>query len=172
MEEPDPRLVQRAGGGDVDAFEALVRAYQGPAWRFAQSYVRDRELASDATQEAFIRAYRFLGSFRGDSKFSSWLFRIVRNCCLDLMERRARPAPHLPPSPAPDHETRIEIERAVADLRPELREPFLLVELFGFPYADASAILSVKEGTVKSRVHRARVALAAALAEPEVSGEM
>ncbi len=172
MDEPDPGLVRRAQDGDVDAFESLVRAYQAPAWRFARSYLRDGELAADATQEAFLRAYRFLGSFRGDSKFSSWLFRIVRNCAIDVIERRSRPVPELAPAPAPDHETRAELDGALRGLPRSLREPFLLVELFGFRYADVAAILAVREGTVKSRVHRARLALASALGDLEASGEV
>ena len=79
MRDPDPRTVQRARRGDLLAFEDLVREFQADAFRFAWHLTRDRQLAEDVTQEAFLRAFRFLGGFRGDRKFGSWLFSIVRN---------------------------------------------------------------------------------------------
>ena len=83
VNDPDPRTLERARRGDAGAFEDLVRAYQGDVWRFAYHFTRDRALADDVTQEAFLRAYRFLKGFRGDSRFTSWLFRIARNCAMD-----------------------------------------------------------------------------------------
>lgn len=173
MQDPDPRTLARARAGDPAAFEELVRAYQGDVYRFAYSYTRDRGLAEDATQEAFLRAYRFLPGFRGDSRFGSWLFRIARNCALDAIrarrgqeERALRaPAPLGPPDPA----ARIELQTALAAVSPEHREPFLLIEVFGLSYREAADVLRVRVGTVKSRMHRARLAMMAALAveEPE-----
>jgi RNA polymerase sigma-70 factor (ECF subfamily) len=167
VQEPDPGLLRRAQEGDLDAFEALVRAYQADVWRFARSLVRDRSLADDIAQEALVRAYRFLSGFRGDSKFSSWLFRIVRNCATDATRREGRPPVRFDPTPAPDHQARVEISMALDALPARLREPFLLVEVFGLPYADAANVLQTREGTVKSRVHRARQALIASLTESE-----
>jgi len=69
VNDPDPRTLARAREGDLGAFEDLVRQYQGDVWRFAYHFTRDRTLADDVTQDAFLRAFRFLGGFRGDSKF-------------------------------------------------------------------------------------------------------
>ena len=88
MNDPDPRTLARAREGDLAAFEDLVRQYQGDVWRFAYHFTRDRSLADDVTQDAFLRAFRFLRGFRGDSKFTSWLFRIARNCAMDQIKAR------------------------------------------------------------------------------------
>lgn len=165
MREPDPELIRRAQQGDLDAFESLVRAHQADVWRFARSLLRDRDLADDVAQEALLRAYRFLPTFRGDAKFTSWLFRIVRNCATDVGRRHSREPPEVRPRGAPDHQVRVEIQLALDGLPAWLREPFLLVEVFGLPYADAAVVLSTKAGTVKSRVHRARLALIAELTD-------
>jgi RNA polymerase sigma factor (sigma-70 family) len=88
VNDPDPRTLTRARDGDLGAFEDLVRQYQADVWRFAYHFTRDRSLADDVTQEAFLRAFRFLRGFRGDSKFTSWLFRIARNCAMDQIKAR------------------------------------------------------------------------------------
>lgn len=176
MHDPDPRTLARARDGDVSAFEDLVRAYQADLWRFTYSYTRDRALAEDATQEAFIRAYRFLPSFRGDSRFTSWLFRIARNCALDIIrsrksqEDRALRAPD--PIGPPDPVTRLELQTALSAVSDDHREPFLLIEVFGLSYQEAADVLRVRVGTVKSRMHRARAAMMGALAVEEDAGEL
>src|SRR5439155_21279616 len=88
VQDPDPRTLARAREGDLGAFEELVRAYQADVFRFAWHLTRDRTMAEDVTQDAFLRAFRFLRTYRGDSKFSSWLFRITRNCAMDAMRRQ------------------------------------------------------------------------------------
>ena len=176
VHDPDPRTLARAREGDVSAFEDLVRAYQADLWRFTYSYTRDRALAEDATQEAFIRAYRFLPSFRGDSRFTSWLFRIARNCALDIIrsrksqEDRALRAPD--PIGPPDPVTRLELQTALSAVSDDHREPFLLIEVFGLSYQEAADVLRVRVGTVKSRMHRARAAMMGALAVEEDAGEL
>ncbi len=172
MQEPDPSVLRRAQRGDPDAFEDLVRASQADAWRFACSLTRDTHLAEDVTQEAFVRAFRFLPSFRGDSKFSSWLLQIVRNCALDAMRKASRPVLETPVTAATDQQSRAEITMAIDALPDKLREPFLLIEVFGLPYADASVVLRTKIGTLKSRVFRARAQLMSDLSEGEVAGEV
>ncbi len=89
MREPEPDTIRRAQAGDLRAFESLVRAYQGDAWRFAYHLTRNRAAADDVTQEAFVRAFRAIASYRGEWKFTAWLLRIVRNCAIDV-HRRAR----------------------------------------------------------------------------------
>lgn len=174
MQDPDPRTLARAREGDLAAFEDLVRTYQGDVWRFAYHLTRDRALAEDVTQEAFLRAFRFLRSFRGDSKFTSWLFRIARNCGMDAI--RARKTHQTREYPAPtgpsDPEARAELDAALASVSEQHREPFLLIEVFGLSYQEAADVLQLKVGTVKSRMHRARLSLMSALAVEEDAGEL
>ncbi|MGZ4155505.1 MAG: RNA polymerase sigma factor, partial [Actinomycetota bacterium] len=121
------------------------------------------------TQEAFIRAYRFLGSFRGDSKFTSWLFRIARNCAMDAIRSRKSflSKDYQAPQGPSDPEARLELDAALSAVSNEHREPFLLIEVFGLSYQEAADVLNVRVGTVKSRMHRARHAMMAALAVDE-----
>jgi RNA polymerase sigma-70 factor, ECF subfamily len=171
VNDPDPRTLSRARGGDVRAFEELVRDYQADVWRFAYHFTRDRQMAEDVTQEAFLRAFRFLRTFRGDSKFTSWLFRIARNCAMDAIRRGSGRQSHeqAPPVGPPDPEARAELHAALSAVSPEHREPFLLIEVFGLSYQEAADVLHLRVGTVKSRMHRARHAMMAALAIDESS---
>ena len=97
MEEPDPQVVAAAGRGDVAAFEILVRRYQGDVWRLAVHLLHDESLADDVTQEAFVRAFRFLPRYRGEAKFSTWLFtrseerRVGKECRSRWRRRPPRP---------------------------------------------------------------------------------
>ena len=179
MREPEPGTIRRARAGDLAAFESLVRDYQADVWRFAYHLTRNRATADDVTQEAFIKAYRSLGSFRGDAKFSSWLLRITRNCAIDAFRRSRRedPVPDdvlagMSDRPQGSSEDRLRIAQALQRLPPDLREPFVVIEVLGFSYEEASTILSVRLGTVKSRMHRARAALVRVLTEEEAAGEM
>ena len=174
MQEPDPQLVRAARAGDQRAFGGLVRLYQADVWRLAFHLLRDETLADDVTQDAFVRAYRFLGAYRADAKFSTWLYSIARNCALDELRRgvrRRRVIETLASEGAPhrtDHAAVLEVREAIAALPVELREPIILIDLLGASYRDTAAVLGVAEGTVKSRVHRAREALAEILAEEEM----
>lgn len=163
MEEPDPKVVRAAAAGDVTAFADLVRTSQAHVWRFARHLLGDDDLAADVTQETFVRVHRHLAHFRYEARFSTWLLRIARNAAVDEQRRRAQrqrltealPSPRL----APDASLGTEVRTAMASLPPSLREAFVLVEVFGQRYQDAAAVLGVPVGTVKSRVHRARVEL-------------
>lgn len=175
VDEPDPQVVAAARSGDLGAFEALVRRYQGDVWRLCFHLLHDEGAADDATQEAFVRVFRFLRRYRGDSKFSTWLFQVARNCAVDEMRRAGRRTSlsrrvGFREVPAPDATIGIEVREAVSALASELREPVVLIDVFGLSYREVSTILSVPEGTVKSRVHRARTLLAAAL-RPGVEGD-
>ena len=171
MQDPDPRTLNRAREGDLSAFEDLVRAYQGDVYRFACHFTRDRSLAEDVTQEAFIRAFRFLESFRGDSKFTSWLFRIARNCAMDALRSRKSflAKDYQAPQGPSDPESRIELDAALSAVSDEHREPFLLIEVFGLSYQEAADVLHVKVGTVKSRINRARLLLQRRLKDIELT---
>jgi RNA polymerase sigma-70 factor, ECF subfamily len=168
VEEPDPQVVAAARSGDLGAFEALVRRYQGAVWRLCFHLLHNESAADDATQEAFVRVFRFLRRYRGESKFSTWLFQVARNCAVDEMRRAGRRSTLArrmegPEAPGPDATLGIEVREAVASLAMDLREPVVLIDVFGLPYREVSDILGVPEGTVKSRVHRARTLLAEAL---------
>jgi RNA polymerase sigma-70 factor (ECF subfamily) len=182
VREPEPETIRRARDGDLRAFESLVRDYQADLWRFAYHLTRDRALAEDVTQESFLRAYRAIASYRGQAKFSSWLLRIARNCAIDAYRKTRRETPVADPDdlragPAEarasgSSEDRMRIDEALRRLPMSLREPFVVIEVLGFTYREASAILGTRIGTVKSRMHRARSLLIRELSEDEVAGEV
>ena len=168
VDEPDPEVVSAARGGDLAAFETIVRRYQGDVWRLCFHLLRNAASADDATQDAFVRVFRFIRRYRGDSKFSTWLFQIARNCAVDELRRAGRRSTLVrraggPEVPSPDTTVGVEVREALASLPMELRESVVLIDVFGLPYREAARILRLPEGTVKSRVHRARESLATAL---------
>ena len=176
MREPDPQTVTRARAGDPGAFERLVRAHQADVYRLALHLVRDPETAEDVTQEAFLLAYRSLGRFRGQSKFSTWLYRITRNCAVDAIRRRERrrrlERQSAPETFVPDPSLRAALAAAIDRLPPDLREAFVVIEVFGLPYAEAARVLGVLPGTLKSRMHRSRKLLIGWLQEEESVDEV
>jgi RNA polymerase sigma-70 factor (ECF subfamily) len=169
--EPHPQVVAAARRGDTQAFETLVRAYQSDIWRLCFHLLGNAAAADDATQDAFVRAYRFIHRYRGDSKFSTWLFSIARNCALDEIRRnqRRRRVSDLvekqPESEPARAELGIEVREAVMALPMELREPLVMIDALGQSYAEVAEALDLPVGTVKSRVHRARETVVAALGE-------
>jgi RNA polymerase sigma-70 factor, ECF subfamily len=177
VREPEPETVGRARAGDLRAFESLVRSCQADVWRFAYHLTRNRASADDLTQETFLRMFRALGSYRGDrAKFSSWLLRITRNCATDLYRKSRREEPRddvgsAAVGPGGSPEDRLQIWEAIQALPPDLREPFVVIEVLGYDYREASTILEVKVGTLKSRMHRARSALIRSLGTQEATGE-
>ena len=169
MDEPDPQLISAAKAGDLDAFERIVRRYQTDVLRLALHVVRDMGAAEDAAQEAFVRAFRFLPRYRGESKFSTWLFSIARNCALDELRRTTRGGflrddfDTNVAARESDAQVGLEIREAMGDLPLDLREAVILIDMFGMSYREAAAVVKTAEGTVKSRVHRARQLLMVAL---------
>jgi RNA polymerase sigma-70 factor (ECF subfamily) len=183
VREPEPETILRARAGDLSAFETLVRDYQADVWRFAYHLTRDRARAEDVTQEAFLRVFRAIGTFRGDAKFSSWLLRIVRNCAIDSYRAVRREAPVLsrpdaeegtPPASSGGSlaEERMGLHDAIRRLPMDLREPFVVIEVLGYTYREASVILGVRVGTIKSRMHRARATLVRMLDTGEAAREV
>ena len=180
MLEPDPSVVRAAAAGDRRAFEALVRATQADVWRFLRHLGGDGDLAAELTQDTYLRAFRSLSGYRFESRFSSWLFRIARNVAMDehrsrrrrvrrdhqLEQRERRRAVSASGTGSPS-EARAELRAALAALDGRLREPFVLVEVFGMSYREVSQVLGVPVGTVKSRMFHARQALLAWLADDE-----
>ncbi|HWL36049.1 MAG TPA: RNA polymerase sigma factor SigM [Frankiaceae bacterium] len=166
----DEELIARHADGDRTAFGVLVARHRDRAWAVALRTLGDPNDAADAVQDAFVKAYRTVGSFRGDALFTTWLHRIVVNACLDQLRRtRARPTSPLDESAAAvadpaDPMGRADLGRdVVAALRgitPDQRAAIVLVDVEGYSVDEAAELLGVPAGTVKSRCHRGRVQLA------------
>jgi RNA polymerase sigma-70 factor (ECF subfamily) len=168
----DADLVSRAQAGRLDAFEELVRRHRLATYRVAFRMLGDESDAEDATQDAFVQAWRNLGGFRADAAFSTWMYRIVTNRCLNMLRARRRTEP-LPdtqeaPTSRPDRiaEARWQVEdlkRAIGGLTPEQRAPLVLRELEGCSYEEIAQALELSIPAVKSRLHRARLELLSAM---------
>lgn len=177
---PDAELVTRAQGGETHAFDILAERYADKVHRLTYRVLRNEEDAQDALQEAFLSAYRNLGRFEGKSTFSTWLYRVAMNAALmkrrkrregmvSLEEPRDREEGQVtlqiadwgrgPAEEALNDELRDALERAVLSLPEELAQVFLLREEQGMSNAEAADILELSVPAVKSRLHRARVAL-------------
>ena len=182
--EQELTIIRRVQHGDIDAFELLVTAYEKNVFNVALQMVGNREDAQDMAQEAFLKAYNSLDSFRGDSKFSSWLYRIVSNVCLDFKRRQGRrPSSSLTveddegetleldiadESQSPEallerKLTREAVRRGLQELPDEQRQILLLREIQGMSYEEIGEAMGLEEGTVKSRIFRARKKLCAFL---------
>jgi RNA polymerase sigma-70 factor (ECF subfamily) len=163
-------LVVRAQEGDAHAFELLARRHQDALFRLAVRVMGDHAEAEDALQEALLDAWRRIGRFRGDSAFSTWMYRVVTNRCLGMLRRR-RPLPVdeiEAPAPARDSPERAAergagmaaLTRALQGLPDDLRVCWVLREIEGLGYAEISAITGAGEDAVRGRIHRARTRLA------------
>ncbi|MBS5703652.1 MAG: sigma-70 family RNA polymerase sigma factor [Butyricicoccus pullicaecorum] len=173
-------LLQRAKKGEMAAFESLVTAYERRVYSLALRSTGSEADAADITQEVFLRAYRSLDTFRGESGFSTWLYRITVNLCVDLA-RKNNPAESLddeqaleapetrgayqPETALANSELRRELDAALSLVSEEHRKIVILRDVAGMSYADIAAALELEEGTVKSRLARARAALRKILIE-------
>ncbi|MDQ4019322.1 MAG: sigma-70 family RNA polymerase sigma factor [Actinomycetota bacterium] len=165
--DPDWDLVRRAQRGDRYAFERLVDRHQNRMYTLAARVLGSRDEAADAVQEAFLRAWRRLDGFRGDALFATWLYRICVNAAHDQRERRGRAELLEPEETAPErrdrfaeHELAGELQQALADLDEPFRVVAVLYDVLGCSYAEIAEITGTAEGTVKSRLFRARTELA------------
>jgi RNA polymerase sigma-70 factor (ECF subfamily) len=173
----EPALIREAQRGELEAFNRLVLAYQGLAFNVALRIMGDEASAADATQEAFLSAFRSIRRYRGGS-FKAWLLRIVTNACYDEFRRRKRrPAISIDeeqdleaeismrnPEESPEQAAqRSELAQAIQDclmlLVPEFRTVAVLIDVQGFNYQEAAAAIGKPLGTVKSRLARARARL-------------
>ena len=183
--EVDQQLVARAQRGDTRAFELLVVKYQRKLGRLLSRLVRDPSEVEDVTQEAFIKAYRALPSFRGDSAFYTWLYRIGINTAKNYLVAMGRRAPtstgfdneeaegfedaeQLRDSTTPEtellgKEVAATVNSAVAALPEDLRTAITLREIEGLSYEEIANVMNCPIGTVRSRIFRAREAIAADL---------
>ncbi len=168
------RLVQDAQAGSLAAFERLYRDNERRVFALCMRLSSDPALAEELTQEVFIRAWRKLGSFRGQSAFSSWLYPLTVNVA--LTERRSRrrrlarvfPTDDVttlePRTPAPTPETGFDLEKAMAGLPPGARRVFVLHDVEGRTHEEIASLLGLAPGTSKAQLHRARKLLREVLA--------
>lgn len=174
MEEKD--LICRAARGDAEAFRQLVEAYQTPAYRLA-ARMCGPDSAEDVTQEAFLAAWRALPEFRGDCRFSTWLYRLVSNAAIDCLrrEKKHRDTGDVDDLELPDggpslqeqaerSDTRDAVRRALDRLSLEHRQVLLLRFMQELDYGEIARALDISEGTVKSRINRAKSKLREVLA--------
>jgi RNA polymerase sigma-70 factor, ECF subfamily len=173
--DSDKTLLARHVAGDPDAFAELVRRHRDRLWAVALRTLGDREEAADAVQDALVSAYRAAHTFRGQSAVTTWLHRITVNACLDrarkTASRKTSPVddterlehllePHEAASePAERNDLRRQLFAALQTLPPEQRAALVLVDMQGYPVAEAAGILDVATGTVKSRCARGRARL-------------
>ncbi len=174
--ERDEDLVRRFLSGDRSAFALLVERHERRVYNLALRMTGSEEDARDAAQDAFLTALRKLSTFRGEAAFTTWLHRVAVNACYDLLRKRQR-APLLSrsgqdewepePPAAPDHadltDLSVDVQRALLEVSEDYRAVMVLHDVQDLPYEEVAAILGVPVGTVKSRLHRGRVALARAL---------
>ncbi|MBX6362544.1 MAG: RNA polymerase sigma factor [Gemmatimonadetes bacterium] len=172
----DAALVARVVAGERESDAALVRRYQTPLYRFARGMGLDGDAAQDAVQDALVTAYTRLRECREPDRFRVWLFRILRNRCLDgrKAERRRTARGEAwglasGDAHAPAVELRLTLAEALGALSAAMREAFLLKHLEGYGYEEIAEITGAGVSAAKMRVHRAREALRAALLEPEPS---
>ncbi len=167
-EQSDDELVRRfVADGDRAAFAELVERHQRRVFNIAYRMLGQREDAADAVQDVFLRCLRKLGAFRGQAAFTTWLHRVTVNVCYDRLRRRREHLSldeHMPDSPVSDRtdemDAAADVHRALQQVRQEFRIVVVLHDLQGQPYEAIAEALGAPIGTVKSRLHRGRVALA------------
>jgi RNA polymerase sigma-70 factor (ECF subfamily) len=178
--DSDHDLVDRVLGGDRQAFASLLRRHQKRIFNFMYRMVGERGAAEDLTQEVFLKVYEALPGFRKAATFSTWLYRIAHNHCLNALKGRGReiavsaltkePEKHNPvttlvdPSASPEErleqqELHAVVQEKLAELTPEHRAVLVLRDIQGLSYNEIATALELEDGTVRSRLHRARLEL-------------
>ena len=177
----EKNLIKKIKKGDLDAFSELVLQYEKKAFSFAFRMLKDSAEAEDATQEAFLRVFDKINTFREDSSFSTWFYTILNNICLDILRKQSRAVEtvsiHQSDSENDEYELQLEdttqsphdklqkkeaqklLNTALLSLSEEHRAVIILRDINGFEYDEIAKILNISLGTVKSRISRARQAL-------------
>jgi len=184
--ELEKEIIQRVIGGDKNAFEGLVLVNQKNVYNLALKMTRNEEDALDISQEAFIKAFRQLRNFRGDSRFSVWMYRLTYNLCIDFLRKKPKnntvpltfedEGGETTPLEIPDvrnlpednilrKEMRKNIDESIKDLPLKHREVLVMREIASMSYDEIAKTLRINEGTVKSRLARARLKLVDILKE-------
>ena len=173
MEMDERKLILRASGGDASAFNRLMEAHEGRMYAVALRMCGNREDAQDCLQEAMLRIYRSIGSFKGQSSFSTWAYRITMNTCLDELRRKKNkqntsldsllevgwtPSDdrNLPEKHAMQSELRSSLHAAIQELPEDMRSVIVLRDIHGMAYDEIAQALDVNVGTIKSRISRGR----------------
>ncbi|MBQ8831460.1 MAG: sigma-70 family RNA polymerase sigma factor [Oscillospiraceae bacterium] len=173
------KLIGRAKKGDRKAFESLVKLHEKNVYNLALKLLKNREDALDAAQDAFLKAWISIASFRGDSKFSAWLYRLTYNTCLDVLRKAkkgevisltstdedekvtdVRDDAPTPEEHAEKQELRKTVRDAVDALPEDYKQIIIMREFTGFSYGEIAEATGLSDGTVKSRLSRARQKLA------------
>lgn len=172
----DELLLRRAQQGDPEAFEQLITLLEQLIWRVCWHYTGNREAAEDCGQEAMVRIWKNLDKYRGECALESWAYRIAANCCMDWLRKKQRDRSVSmepmreqgfdPADPSPGTEDQVvaadehrRLREAIAQLPEDQREALVLTQLERIPYEEVAAKMGVSEGTVKSRVNRAKAKL-------------
>ena len=179
--EAEQVLIKKVLGGDRNAFEDLLLANQKNVYNLALKMIGNEEDALDLSQEAFLKAYRRLDGFRGESRFSVWMYRLTYNLCIDFLRKKPRESAlslsyqddsddgaefeiadvrNLPEDSVLRSEMHETIAVSIDELSPRYREAIIMREITGMSYSDIATTLQLSEGTVKSRLARARASLA------------
>lgn len=188
----DEQLVKRSLQGDNEAFEELVVKYQNKIYALAYRYMGNEEDAYDMTQESFIKAYRSLRSFKGDSSFGTWMYRVATNVCLDELRRRKRRIVSLSLDEPLATRDGDEVEKEIPDtsptadiiyeqkelsqyiqdvlngMKPDHKTTIILRDIMELTYEEIAEVLNCNVGTVKSRLSRARESLRKKLGDREL----
>ncbi|MDD4297974.1 MAG: sigma-70 family RNA polymerase sigma factor [Ruminiclostridium sp.] len=177
MDENEKNLVEKSAEGDIDAFETLIKSHQKKVYNIALRMTKNPEDAQELSQDAFVRAFIAIKKFRGDSSFATWLYRITMNVCTDFLRKRNKATvvsieqsvyenqqttmQLTDDEPGPDeisekNQLKKLVKEAMELLPPEHREVLILRDLLDMTYKDIANTLSINEGTIKSRINRAR----------------
>ena len=181
MDATEKNLVDLAAGGDIEAFETLIQSHQKKVYNIALRMTKNPEDAQELAQDTFIRAFVAIKKFRGESSFSTWLYRIAMNVCTDFLRKKNKaivisieqgavgsdndqPLQLPEDSPGPDEVSEKQqlkhlVRQAMDSLSAEHRQVLILRDLMDMSYKDIANTLSVSEGTIKSRINRAREGL-------------
>jgi len=181
LDAAEKRLIELSVGGDVEAFETLIQSHQKRVYNIALRMTGNPEDAQELAQDAIVRAFTSIGKFRGDSSFSTWLYRITINVCTDFLRKRNRAAVISmeqgpvsnesqqglqieEESPGPDElaekkQLKELVRDAIESLSDEHKQVLILRDIMDMSYKEIANMLNVNEGTIKSRINRARAGL-------------